>query len=353
MRPHGGIEHVVEHAHRHLHHLGERIVPKARAGLERCVDEEREIDRAQAAAAVGGKWLFATRVGGVDALAVPEVVVGVDAVDEQHAGFGVVVGGPHDLVPQRACALAPIDPQAVAAAIRAGGFLRRARLGAVHQLDRAVFVDRAHECVGHTDGDVEVAQVAGVLGVDELLHVGVVAAQHAHLRAAPAAGRLHRFAAAVEHAHVAHRPRRAALRGADPRALGADAREVVAHAAAAAHRFRRFGERGVDAGVAVFRHGDRIAHRLHEAVDQRGAECGAGGRVDAPGRDEAGALRVEEARLPLGAQRRRFHRRERPRDSRAHVVDVALVALGVFLQQHLVADGLFGQRHARALGGGF
>jgi len=34
-------------------------------------------------------------------------------------------------------------------------------------------------------------------------------------------------------------------------------------------------------------------------------------------------------------------------------VDIALVAFGVFLQQHLVADGLFGQCHGRALRDGF
>jgi hypothetical protein len=57
---------------------------------------------------------------------------------------------------------------------------------------------------------------------------------------------------------------------------GPDAREVVAHAAAAAHRLGRFGQRGVDAGMAVLVLRDRVAHRLHEAVDQRGRQLGAG-----------------------------------------------------------------------------
>ncbi len=351
-RPHGGIEHVVEHAHRDLHHLDEGIVAKARAVLERRFDEEREIDRTEAAAAIGRQRLLAARVGGIDALAVAEVVVGVDAVDEEHARLGMVVGRTHDLVPQLARARLAVDPQPVVAAVGAGRLLRGARLGAVHQLDLAVFLHRAHERIGHTDRDVEVAQLALVLGVDEVLHVGVVAAQHAHLRAAPAARALHRFAAAVEHAHVAHRTRRARLRGADPGTLGPDAREVVAHAAAAAHGLGGFGERGVDAGVALFRRGDRIAHRLHEAVDQGGAERGAGGRIDAAGGDEAAALRIEEARFPQRAQRRRLDRGERTRDARTHVVDAALVAFGVLLQQHLVADGLFGQRDRSALRGG-
>jgi hypothetical protein len=58
----------------------------------------------------------------------------------------------------------------------------------VHQLDLAVGLHGLHEGVGDADRDVEVLQVAGVLGVDELLDVRVVAAQHAHLRAAARAG---------------------------------------------------------------------------------------------------------------------------------------------------------------------
>jgi hypothetical protein len=55
--------------------------------------------------------------------------------------------------------------------------------------------------------------------------------------------------------------------------------------------------------VAVVDLRDRIAHRLHEAVDQRGRQVGAGRRLDAPGRDEALLQRPQEAALPLGAAR--------------------------------------------------
>ena len=89
--------------------------------------------------------------------------------------------------------------------------------------------------------------------------------------------------------------------------------------------------------------GDRVAHRLHEAVDQRGRQCGAGGRVDAPGGDEAVALGLQEARLPGRPRRGWFSLGQRAGDAAAHVVDLALVALGVLLEQHLEADGLRGQ----------
>ena len=127
---------------------------------------------------------------------------------------------------------------------------------------------------------------------------GVVAAQHAHLRAAAAAGGFDRLAAAVEHAHVADRAAGVAVGGADPGALRADAREVVADAAAAPHRFGRLGQRGVDAGEAVLGVGDRVTHGLHEAVDERGAERRAGGRGDAAGGDEAAGLRVGQNAVP-------------------------------------------------------
>ena len=225
-RPHGGVEHVVQHAHRHRGHLGQPGLVEGRIVLEGPRDEMRQVDAAQAAAAVARQGLLAAGVGRADGLAVTQVVVLVDAVQEQHARFGVVVGAAHDLVPQRAGAHAAVDPQAVGALEGAGLLLRRAGLGTVHQVDLGVVLHRTHEGVGDADRDVEVLQVALVLGVDEGLDVGMVAAQHAHLRAAPAAGRFHRLAAAVEDAHVADRAAGAAARAAHPRALRR-MREVV------------------------------------------------------------------------------------------------------------------------------
>jgi len=302
--------------------------------------EAREVDGAEAAAAVGRQRLLAAGVGGGDGLAVREIVVGVDAVEEQHAGFGVVVGGPHDLVPQLACGQAAVDPQAVAALVGAGGLLLQAGLGSVHQFHVRIGFHGLHEEVGQAHRDVEVAQVAAVLGVDEFLHVRVVAAQHAHLRAAARAGGFDRLAGAVEHAHVAHRARGVRARAAHPGAARADAREVVAHTAAAAHGLGGFGERGVDAGVAVVVLGNRVAHGLHEAVDERGRQLGAGGGVDAPGRNEPVFQRLQKACLPQGTRFRRFHLRQGAGDAAAHVGDAAFVALGVLLQQHFLADCL-------------
>ena len=287
--------------------------------------------------------LLGAGVGRRDRLAVTQVVVGVDAVQEEHAGFGMVVGGVHDLVPQLARGHAAVDPLAVGTLARAGRLELGTRLGLVHELDLASVDHGLHEGIGDADRDVEVLQITFVLGVDEGLDVRVIAAQHAHLRATPCAGGFDGLAAAVEHPHVADRARGAARGAGHRRALRPDAAEVVAHPATAAHRFGGLRQRGIDAGVAVVVLRDAVAHRLHEAVDQGGAELGAGGRGDAPGGHEAALLRVEEPRLPVCAALGRLDAGQGASDPPAHVVGAGLAALGVLFDQHLGTDRLRGQ----------
>ena len=213
----------------------------------------------------------------------------------------------------------------------------------MQQFHLGVVLHRLHEGVGDTDRDVEVLQVAHVLGVDEGLHVRVVAAQHAHLGAAPGAGGFHRLAGAVEHPHVGHRPAGPGLGALHQGALGPDGGEVVAHAAAPAHGLGRFLQGGVDAGFAVRLAGDGVPHRLDEAVDQGGLELGAGGGVDAPARDEAVLHGVEEAFLPGRPLPLFLDGSQCPGHPQTHVGDGLFVTLGVFLQQDLAGDGLVGE----------
>jgi hypothetical protein len=346
-RPRRHLEHVVEHPHRDLAHPAERGEVELRLVGERTLHELREVDRAEVAAAVGGQRLLAARVRALDRLAVVEVVVLVHAVEEEHARLGVVVGRAHDLVPQAPCAQLAVDPLPVGALVGTRFLRVGRRLGLVHELEVAVLLHRPHELVGHADRDVEVGQLALVLGVDEVLDVGVVAAEHPHLRAAARAGRLDRLARAVEHAHVRHRSARARHRAVHERALRPDRREVVADAAAAAHRFRRLGERGVDAGPAVDDLGDRVADRLHEAVDQGRGERRAGRGVDASGGDEAALLRVVELRFPLRALVFGLGHRERACDAATDVLNRALLPFGVLLDQDLARDLLLGERRER------
>ena len=103
----------------------------------------------------------------------------------------MIVGRAHDLVPQVARAYFAVHPVAVVALVGAGVHLLAPRPGFVRQLDVGVMLDCHHECIGDANRDVEVGELALVLGMDEFLDVGMVATQHAHLRAAPRAGRLH------------------------------------------------------------------------------------------------------------------------------------------------------------------
>ncbi|SPC13504.1 hypothetical protein CT19431_60168 [Cupriavidus taiwanensis] len=348
-RPEGHVEHVVEHARRHAHHLGEGVEVERRLRRERLAHEAGQVDRTQAAAAIGWQRLLGARVGGLDALAVIEVVVRVDLRQEQDARLRMIIGGLHDLVPQVARRHAPVHPLPVVAAVRAGGDHVRARLGLVHQLDLGVGLHRLHEVVGNADGDVEVAELALVLGVDKALDIGMVAAQYAHLRTAARARRFHRGARGVEHLHERHRPRRTRMRGPHQRPGRADRREVIAHAAAAAHGFGGLRHGGVDAGAPIARLRHRIAHRLHEAVDQRRLDASARCRIDAPGRHEAVFLGPQEARAPGLALVLGLGLRQRARHALPDIGNAALFALGVFFEQDFGGDFLRRQRAANDL----
>ena len=84
---------------------------------------------------------------------------------------------------------------------------------------------------------------------------------------------------------------------------------------------------------------DGIADRLHEAVDQRRLQVGAGG-VDAAGRDETVFLRPQELGFPVGAISFLFDLGG-ARATRLHVVNIGFLALGVLFNQHLAGNFLF------------
>ena len=190
------------------------------------------------------------------------------------------------------------------------------------------------------DRHVEVVPAAlRMLGLDEFEQVGMVAVEHGHLRAAPRAGAFDGAARRVEHVHIAARPRRRRTGGVHARALGPDRGEVVADAAAAAHGFGRLQQRHVDAGQALFVDAlDRVADRLHEAVDQRGRDAGAGRAHDAAGAERAVPQVVDEARFDRFAQRWRLRLGDAARDALEHVVGRLLVAFRVFLEQDVEGE---------------
>ena len=160
---------------------------------ERVAHESAQIDRAEVAAAIIRQWLLATRVGGLDGFAVGQIVVAVDFTHEQHARLGVIVSGFHDLPPQIARFHLAIHPQSVGALIITFEHAR-IRLLRMHQFPIGIGLHRLHEGVGYADGNIEIAQIALILGVNEFLNIRMIAVQNAHLRTATRAGRLDRFA---------------------------------------------------------------------------------------------------------------------------------------------------------------
>ena len=312
-------------------------------GRERVMHEARQIDTAEVAAAIRGKRLLAAGIAGLDRLAVRQVVVAIHRVDEHDARLGVIVGGQHDLVPERAGAHGAIHPQAVGALMRA----RREEIGRrrrpVHQLPVGVLARGRDEGVGHRHRKVEVGEPAVVLGMDERLDVRMVAPQDAHLGAATGPRGLHGGAALIEHPHVGQGSAGAAVRAFDVGALRTDVREIVADAATAAHGFGGLVQRHIDAD-AVLVAGDAVAHGLDEAVQEGGLEVRTRSGVDPPTENEAVLLGLQERLLPLRALRGRLDRGQRARDAAAHRVDVLLVPLGVFLEEDLHGDQLRVQR---------
>ena len=222
----------------------------------------------------------------------------------------------------------------------------------MHKLKTGIGIDRGHERIGNADRNVEIVQPPGFgLGADELGNIGVVAAQHPHLRPAPRARTFHRGARLVEHMHIADRAGGRRIRALHPRALGADRAEIIADPAATAHGFRRHAQGMVNADLAIDRVGNTVAHRLHETVDQRDiGNIGARRRIDPPAGNEPRIQRRPEHRLPLRGVS--FNRRQGPRHAAANRIDHCFAVqrllgpLGIFLTQHIKRDRLpgFGSR---------
>ncbi|KND54992.1 hypothetical protein BPUN_3282 [Candidatus Paraburkholderia kirkii] len=121
------------------------------------------------------------------------------------------------------------------------------------------------------------------------------------------------------------------------RAARTDRGEVVADAAAAAaHRLGRLQQRDIDARQAVAVDAlNRIAHRLHEAIDERRVDARARRAHDAPRTERAAPEVVDELRFDLRAQRLRLGERDAARHAAIDILDARLVALGVFFEHHV------------------
>ncbi len=356
------LHHVVQHAGEDAHHFAVLVPVETRFRAEGVNDEGGQIDRAQQAGAVGWQWLLAAGVGRPDRFAPPVVVQLVDAIDEDEARLGVVVGGDHDHVPQMTRLHPAVDAagdQAVVAhdiALVGGPFAPDDLLGVVQvqlglflevqredQRPFGVVLHRLHELVGDQQAEVELAQATVfALGADEFAHVRMADIEGAHLRAAASAGGADGEAHLVEDIHERQRPAGMRAGPGDEGAARAQGAEFVADAAT-----------GLERQPGLVDLAENLVHRVvdgagNSAVDGRGGRLvvlRAGVGNDPPGRNGAVAQRPEEALVPRLALAFRLDVRQGAGDPLPGGVD-AIVDGGAVLagQAILLRPDVFGSQ---------
>ena len=146
------------------------------------------------------------------------------------------------------------------------------------QVPILVIFDRAHKRIGDADRDIEIGDgiLVGLAG-DEIFDIRVIDPQHAHVGAAPAAA-LGDFAKGiVVDAQEADRSGCLPGRSFDQRALGAQAREGEAIAAAGLLDQRRVAQGGEDTGLVA-------AHVIGDGQDKAGRKLAERGACAGKGR---------------------------------------------------------------------
>ena len=213
------IDDVVHHPHSGGDQFAQRRNIQRRRIAKRIADQPRHVDRAKQASTVGGQRLLAAGVGRGNRLAIAQVVGLVDPVDENHARLCDLIGRLHDRIPQ----IASLDG-AVHGALE-------------HQIPVAARLNRIHKRIGDQHRHVKHPQTGRVmLGSDEILNVGVIAAHRRHHRPAARACGHDRAAHRVPNIHERQRARGIRRHTMHNRALGADRAKVIPDPAALLHR---------------------------------------------------------------------------------------------------------------------
>src|SRR5471030_38345 len=115
--------------------------------------------------------------------------------------------------------------------------------------------------------------------------------------------------------------------------LRTDRGKVVTHAAAAPHGFGCLQQSNVDTGQTVFVHAlDGVAHRLHEAVDERCLDTRSGRAHDAACPQGTTLEILEEFGLDLPAPRLGFSHCHASRNPAINVVNARLISLRILFQ---------------------
>ena len=103
------LDYVIEHAGENRDHVTIGVPIKTGILGKGIADELGQIDGAEQTGSVGGQHLLAAWIAGLHRFAEPVIVHFVDFVDQDESGFGVVISGRHDHVPQPFGANLPIN----------------------------------------------------------------------------------------------------------------------------------------------------------------------------------------------------------------------------------------------------
>ena len=107
-----GIHDVVHHPHGGAGDARQCLFIDTGLRPKRILHQPGKVDRSQKAGAIGRQRLLTTRVRGSDRLAIAQVVGLVDPVNENDARFCIIIGRPHDAVPQIPRLHRAVDPTA-------------------------------------------------------------------------------------------------------------------------------------------------------------------------------------------------------------------------------------------------
>ncbi len=282
-------------------------------------------------------------VGGANVFAEPVVVHLIDLVDEDETGFGEVVGGCHDGIPQAmrldglidlAGDLAlvigdvvfrdrPVAPQYLAGVVQIDAvFFGFAGLDGEGELPVFPALHRLHEFIGDQQRQIELTQTAVfAFGADEIEDIGMADIEGGHLRATAATGRRDGEAHLVVDIHERQWAGGVGARAGDVAPPGPQGGELITDAAT-----------GLEGESCFVDLGEDVVHGITDgagygAVDGRGGGfvfLRPGVRGDAPGRDSAMAQRPQELLLPVLAFGRLFDFGQCFRDTQIGVFYVAV-----------------------------
>ena len=210
------VDDVIQEVHRQRDGVAQLLIVDlpAKLGLFQHLDQ---VDRAQIAALIGQQGLLAAGVGGFDLALRRHHVVPVQTIQEDDARLAVGPCSLYDLVKQLA-------GRTLAARLLGSG---------IDEIIILILFHRLHKGFGKANGDIEVGNVGIILfAADELLDIGMIHPQDAHISATAGAALLDGFGSHVEHTHKADRARGHTAGGADGGTCLPQAAEGKAGAAA-------------------------------------------------------------------------------------------------------------------------